>query len=47
MSRAPRCSSVLIPVALLVPIGLVDAPTGPIEVGRLFAITPSDKLPLP
>jgi hypothetical protein len=45
MSRAPRRSSVL--MTLLTPIGLVDAPTGPIEVRRPFAIRPSDKLPLP
>ena len=47
MSRAPRCSSVLIPVALLTPFAAVDAPMGPIEVRKLFAIRPSDKLPLP
>jgi hypothetical protein len=47
MSRAPRCSGVLIPVALLTPLGLVHAPTGSIEVRRPFAIRPSAKLPLP
>jgi hypothetical protein len=38
---------VLIPVALLTTFGAVDAPTGTIEVWRLFAIRPSDKLPFP
>ena len=47
MPRAPRCSRVLITVALLVPLGVMDAPTGPIEMRRLFAIRRSDKLPLP
>jgi hypothetical protein len=47
MSWAPRCSSVLIPTALLTTFVAVDAPTGTIEVRRLFAIYRSDKLPLP
>ena len=47
MLRAPRCSGVLIPVTLLTPVGLVDAPSGPIEARRLFAIRPRDELSLP
>jgi len=47
MSRAPRCSGVLTPVDLLTTFGSVDAPTGRIDVRRLFAIYTSDTLALP
>ena len=47
MSCAPRCSRVLILLALVTTSGAVDAPTGTIEVRRLFAIYTSDTLPLP
>ena len=47
MSWAPRCSSVLILLALVTTFGAVDAPMGTIEARRPFAIYTSNMLPLP